>query len=425
MKRKILGVLLLLTSFGLIGYGVYLNKYNPKRVMLDYLSSAFNSGYRSLSNNLSNESKTKVKSTGTIKLGNSANVNYDSDYYLDSSKKIFYLKMLFKLDDKNSSNSDNSFNQEIYFENNKLYFKDMTDNKVKYIDLSGTDNSLTKKEDNVTVSKDTLNELKAVIGRQIYDKIPDEQFSKEKSSTKVLTNSISADKYSVLLKNKDIYNVAEGIVTEIYNNSKLTGLKEKLFSSRDLATVKKDLKSAIIGSDIEEGEAGTFSVYTSNKKIVKIEAILGSDTLIFGNYEKTKGIYDIELFAGNKDSSVSLNLEGSSDGYKVAYTSDDFYVEGTVKAEGKNTDLDLKMYADKDKKETVGSINYSSKEVKENSEYSSKFKLEIKQKMGNISVDLTNKIYLNQEAPKYDTSKATEYKNISKSLIENKNLKKI
>ena len=45
--------------------------------------------------------------------------------------------------------------------------------------------------------------------------------------------------------------------------------------------------------------------------------------------------------------------------------------------------------------------------------------------MGNISVDLTNKIYLNQEAPKYDTSKATEYKNISKSLIENKNLKKI
>ena len=76
---------------------------------------------------------------------------------------------------------------------------------IKYIDLSGTDNSSTKKEDNVTVSKDTLNELKAIIGRQIYDKIPDEQFSKEKSSTKVLTNSISADKYSVLLKNKDIY----------------------------------------------------------------------------------------------------------------------------------------------------------------------------------------------------------------------------
>ena len=394
----------------MIGAGLYLYYFNPRKVMLE-----------TLGNEISN---IKIKNIGQkLKVTSELTGNYSNEYKFENNATAAFdtdiLKMYFK--EVLKINDKTYLDPEVYLENNKVFFniKELFE-KLGYIEL-------TNNPEAVKIPKSEIQALLNVIKSSLVENIPEERFSGKSESIVINKNSFNTRKYSVTIQAEDFYNIAVSIFKTINNGNSMPTIKSLIFTTDKFDKVhlnsdsfRSDLKREIIGDESEKKVLFTYSIYLlKNKELLKQELSYktgeeGKESKIKLTYAKidesaTQKDYEFVIQKDNKNV-LEARIIKSGETSKLSATLQEskITIAGEIKKVGVERTIDLSVQ-DFDKN-SVGTITGNYKEVKPSEEYNFTLNasMTVNGKVFNLSTK--NNIYMNQDVQKMEVTGAEKYK---------------
>ena len=164
----------------MIGAGVYLYYFNPKKVMLEALGNEMsNFEIKNIDKKIKVTSELTGTYTNKYKFENTMTAAIDPDIL-----KVYFSELL-------KINDQTYLDPEVYLENNKLFFniKEIS-KKISYIELSGNAEA-------VKIPKKEIKALLNAVKLSVVENIPEDRFSSKSETIVINKNNFNTKKYSV------------------------------------------------------------------------------------------------------------------------------------------------------------------------------------------------------------------------------------
>lgn len=401
--KKSLGIVLLLSSFLLIGLGVYLYVFSPKNIMLKMLVKEFEILNKTEKQNFDNS---KNILNGFLEIGDSNGVqkfDFDSTIHSDLKNNNYLfeggLKVL----------GNNLFSAKIFTDKNKLYFKLSEKEPLQYIEFAEDKDSMLPFAE--------IEEVKTILGKEILKALPDSNFSKSKENTTINKNNLETEKYTMKVTMLDFYNIFNNTFLEIRSNKKIVKINETIdkaitASKQTEDKFLEDLKKEILGEKNEHSNEVVFQyyIYTLKDKVVKHEFKVEDSIFVFGKYEKETDIFDYEFIVKEDNKIVSsLAIVGAKNSNKIDGVFEDFVLEGQSELTETKETIFLKAFDNSSKSFEIVNFSYE-KTLNNNNGNSSNINVKVNLTENEyFNVMISNSESKNVELPVLDTTGATKF----------------
>lgn len=340
--KKIIGFLMLFFSFCLIGYGIFLYYYNPKRVILTATNEVFND----IKNKNINVKKSSIFTD--IKIQNKNELfNFNGDLFINNNPSRLYFN--YKL---------NNNKYEFSLEDKKIYFDLYNFISNKYLNIA--DENLKKIEQN------EFNIFLDEIYKSFDKNISDEFFVRKKEIVNINKVDYDCYKYTVTFTYDSLFEVISTIFTSVKNNTNLKNIYSILFSQYNEKDYLSNLKRQIIGDNSGEAKDFDISVYMSyTNKPLKIDVVkyfynssnITTSKFSFSWIEKSLKLYDLMFIYQNDNKNIfELTINQSKNDNEVAGIFKNVYYYGTLTKDYKS--MNLNLFNTSDKNNVLGNIVY-------------------------------------------------------------------
>ena len=364
---RIIGIILLIMSFCIIGYLIYNYGFSDKNKMFEILSD----NVKMLEANEEFNKKMKISNKTLLDMGTEGTLSVSGDSYFDYENDKIYSSLVSKIENKEF------LTPELYFEDDTLYFKikEISD-KLFYLKASEEDS-----DSQYQFNEDQIEEIIDIFKQAIDKNLSNDNFDKEKAEITLEGNKVKVTKYTMDVSYEDAYNIISYVIDELENNKKLSYLSQYIFANNTADQIKQELKEEMFKNNKETDRLFMYSIYVNSKNIVLNQELEFSGGTIklsyYDNSYKSKNL-DFEVVYDDV-TYIKASIIGEKDSSKINIDLMSMItLEGNSKENENTSTLDLSIKAPLLGFEEMGKIVYEEKEIIKDKEYDVNFSVNIK-----------------------------------------------
>lgn len=398
---RIIGIILLIMSFCIIGYLIYNYGFSDKNKMFEILSD----NVKMLEANEEFNKKMKISNKTLLDMGTEGTLSVSGDSYFDYENDKIYSSLVSKIENKEF------LTPELYFEDDTLYFKikEISD-KLFYLKAS-EENS----DSQYQFNEDQIEEIIDIFKQAIDKNLSNDNFDKEKTEITLEGNKVKVTKYTMDVSYEDAYNIISYVIDELENNKKLSYLSQYIFENNTSDQIKQELKEEMFKNNKETDRLFMYSIYVNSKNIVLNQELEFSGGTIklsyYDNSYKSKNL-DFEVVYDDV-TYIKVSIIGEKDSSKINIDLMSMItLEGNSKENENTSTLDLSIKAPLLGFEEMGKIVYEEKEIIKDKEYDVNFSVNINIDNEKVVLTSNNKLYFDVDMPAFNKENAVDYKSL-------------
>lgn len=398
---RIIGIILLIMSFCIIGYLIYNYGFSDKNKMFEILSD----NVKMLEANEEFNKKMKISNKTLLDMGTEGTLSVSGDSYFDYENDKIYSSLVSKIENKEF------LTPELYFEDDTLYFKikEISD-KLFYLKASEEDS-----DSQYQFNEDQIEEIIDIFKQAIDKNLSNDNFDKEKAEITLEGNKVKVTKYTMDVSYEDAYNIISYVIDELENNKKLSYLSQYIFENNTSDQIKQELKEEMFKNNKETDRLFMYSIYVNSKNIVLNQELEFSGGTIklsyYDNSYKSKNL-DFEVVYDDV-TYIKVSIIGEKDSSKINIDLMSMItLEGNSKENENTSTLDLSIKAPLLGFEEMGKIVYEEKEIIKDKEYDVNFSVNINIDNEKVVLTSNNKLYFDVDMPAFNKENAVDYKSL-------------
>lgn len=398
---RIIGIILLIMSFCIIGYLIYNYGFSDKNKMFEILSD----NVKMLEANEEFNKKMKISNKTLLDMGTEGTLSVSGDSYFDYENDKIYSSLVSKIENKEF------LTPELYFEDDTLYFKikEISD-KLFYLKASEEDS-----DSQYQFNEDQIEEIIDIFKQAIDKNLSNDNFDKEKTEITLEGNKVKVTKYTMDVSYEDAYNIISYVIDELENNKKLSYLSQYIFENNTSDQIKQELKEEMFKNNKKTDRLFMYSIYVNSKNIVlnhELEFSGGTIKLsYYDNSYKSKNL-DFEVVYDDV-TYIKASIIGEKDSSKINIDLMSMItLEGNSKENENTSTLDLSIKAPLLGFEEMGKIVYEEKEIIKDKEYDVNFSVNINIDNEKVVLTSNNKLYFDVDMPAFNKENAVDYKSL-------------
>lgn len=398
---RIIGIILLIISFCIIGYLIYNYGFSDKNKMFEILSD----NVKMLEANEEFNKKMKISNKTLLDMGTEGTLSVSGDSYFDYENDKIYSSLVSKIENKEF------LTPELYFEDDTLYFKikEISD-KLFYLKASEEDS-----DSQYQFNEDQIEEIIDIFKQAIDKNLSNDNFDKEKTEITLEGNKVKVTKYTMDVSYEDAYNIISYVIDELENNKKLSYLSQYIFENNTSDQIKQELKEEMFKNNKETDRLFMYSIYVNSKNIVLNQELEFSGGTIklsyYDNSYKSKNL-DFEVVYDDV-TYIKVSIIGEKDSSKINIDLMSMItLEGNSKENENTSTLDLSIKAPLLGFEEMGKIVYEEKEIIKDKEYDVNFSVNINIDNEKVVLTSNNKLYFDVDMPAFNKENAVDYKSL-------------
>lgn len=398
---RIIGIILLIISFCIIGYLIYNYGFSDKNKMFEILSD----NVKMLEANEEFNKKMKISNKTLLDMGTEGTFSVSGDSYFDYENDKIYSSLVSKIENKEF------LTPELYFEDDTLYFKikEISD-KLFYLKASEEDS-----DSQYQFNEDQIEEIIDIFKQAIDKNLSNDNFDKEKTEITLEGNKVKVTKYTMDVSYEDAYNIISYVIDELENNKKLSYLSQYIFENNTSDQIKQELKEEMFKNNKKTDRLFMYSIYVNSKNIVlnhELEFSGGTIKLsYYDNSYKSKNL-DFEVVYDDV-TYIKASIIGEKDSSKINIDLMSMItLEGNSKENENTSTLDLSIKAPLLGFEELGKIVYEEKEIIKDKEYDVNFSVNINIDNEKVVLTSNNKLYFDVDMPAFNKENAVDYKSL-------------
>lgn len=398
---RIIGIILLIMSFCIIGYLIYNYGFSDKNKMFEILSD----NVKMLEANEEFNKKMKISNKTLLDMGTEGTLSVSGDSYFDYENDKIYSSLVSKIENKEF------LTPELYFEDDTLYFKikEISD-KLFYLKASEEDS-----DSQYQFNEDQIEEIIDIFKQAIDKNLSNDNFDKEKAEITLEGNKVKVTKYTMDVSYEDAYNIISYVIDELENNKKLSYLSQYIFANNTADQIKQELKEEMFKNNKETDRLFMYSIYVNSKNIVLNQELEFSGGTIklsyYDNSYKSKNL-DFEVVYDDV-TYIKASIIGEKDSSKINIDLMSMItLEGNSKENENTSTLDLSIKAPLLGFEEMGKIVYEEKEIIKDKEYDVNFSVNINIDNEKVVLTSNNKLYFDVDMPAFNKENAVDYKSL-------------
>lgn len=398
---RIIGIILLIISFCIIGYLIYNYGFSDKNKMFEILSD----NVKMLEANEEFNKKMKISNKTLLDMGTEGTFSVSGDSYFDYENDKIYSSLVSKIENKEF------LTPELYFEDDTLYFKikEISD-KLFYLKASEEDS-----DSQYQFNEDQIEEIIDIFKQAIDKNLSNDNFDKEKTEITLEGNKVKVTKYTMDVSYEDAYNIISYVIDELENNKKLSYLSQYIFANNTADQIKQELKEEMFKNNKETDRLFMYSIYVNSKNIVLNQELEFSGGTIklsyYDNSYKSKNL-DFEVVYDDV-TYIKASIIGEKDSSKINIDLMSMItLEGNSKENENTSTLDLSIKAPLLGFEEMGKIVYEEKEIIKDKEYDVNFSVNINIDNEKVVLTSNNKLYFDVDMPAFNKENAVDYKSL-------------
>lgn len=398
---RIIGIILLIMSFCIIGYLIYNYGFSDKNKMFEILSD----NVKMLEANEEFNKKMKISNKTLLDMGTEGTLSVSGDSYFDYENDKIYSSLVSKIENKEF------LTPELYFEDDTLYFKikEISD-KLFYLKASEEDS-----DSQYQFNEDQIEEIIDIFKQAIDKNLSNDNFDKEKTEITLEGNKVKVTKYTMDVSYEDAYNIISYVIDELENNKKLSYLSQYIFANNTADQIKQELKEEMFKNNKETDRLFMYSIYVNSKNIVLNQELEFSGGTIklsyYDNSYKSKNL-DFEVVYDDV-TYIKASIIGEKDSSKINIDLMSMItLEGNSKENENTSTLDLSIKAPLLGFEEMGKIVYEEKEIIKDKEYDVNFSVNINIDNEKVVLTSNNKLYFDVDMPAFNKENAVDYKSL-------------
>lgn len=398
---RIIGIILLIISFCIIGYLIYNYGFSDKNKMFEILSD----NVKMLEANEEFNKKMKISNKTLLDMGTEGTLSVSGDSYFDYENDKIYSSLVSKIENKEF------LTPELYFEDDTLYFKikEISD-KLFYLKASEEDS-----DSQYQFNEDQIEEIIDIFKQAIDKNLSNDNFDKEKAEITLEGNKVKVTKYTMDVSYEDAYNIISYVIDELENNKKLSYLSQYIFANNTADQIKQELKEEMFKNNKETDRLFMYSIYVNSKNIVLNQELEFSGGTIklsyYDNSYKSKNL-DFEVVYDDV-TYIKASIIGEKDSSKINIDLMSMItLEGNSKENENTSTLDLSIKAPLLGFEEMGKIVYEEKEIIKDKEYDVNFSVNINIDNEKVVLTSNNKLYFDVDMPAFNKENAVDYKSL-------------
>lgn len=398
---RIIGIILLIMSFCIIGYLIYNYGFSDKNKMFEILSD----NVKMLEANEEFNKKMKISNKTLLDMGTEGTFSVSGDSYFDYENDKIYSSLVSKIENKEF------LTPELYFEDDTLYFKikEISD-KLFYLKASEEDS-----DSQYQFNEDQIEEIIDIFKQAIDKNLSNDNFDKEKTEITLEGNKVKVTKYTMDVSYEDAYNIISYVIDELENNKKLSYLSQYIFENNTSDQIKQELKEEMFKNNKKTDRLFMYSIYVNSKNIVlnhELEFSGGTIKLsYYDNSYKSKNL-DFEVVYDDV-TYIKASIIGEKDSSKINIDLMSMItLEGNSKENENTSTLDLSIKAPLLGFEEMGKIVYEEKEIIKDKEYDVNFSVNINIDNEKVVLTSNNKLYFDVDMPAFNKENAVDYKSL-------------
>ena len=398
---RIIGIILLIISFCIIGYLIYNYGFSDKNKMFEILSD----NVKMLEANEEFNKKMKISNKTLLDMGTEGTFSVSGDSYFDYENDKIYSSLVSKIENKEF------LTPELYFEDDTLYFKikEISD-KLFYLKASEEDS-----DSQYQFNEDQIEEIIDIFKQAIDKNLSNDNFDKEKTEITLEGNKVKVTKYTMDVSYEDAYNIISYVIDELENNKKLSYLSQYIFENNTADQIKQELKEEMFKNNKKTDRLFMYSIYVNSKNIVlnhELEFSGGTIKLsYYDNSYKSKNL-DFEVVYDDV-TYIKASIIGEKDSSKINIDLMSMItLEGNSKENENTSTLDLSIKAPLLGFEELGKIVYEEKEIIKDKEYDVNFSVNINIDNEKVVLTSNNKLYFDVDMPAFNKENAVDYKSL-------------
>lgn len=398
---RIIGIILLIMSFCIIGYLIYNYGFSDKNKMFEILSD----NVKMLEANEEFNKKMKISNKTLLDMGTEGTLSVSGDSYFDYENDKIYSSLVSKIENKEF------LTPELYFEDDTLYFKikEISD-KLFYLKASEEDS-----DSQYQFNEDQIEEIIDIFKQAIDKNLSNDNFDKEKAEITLEGNKVKVTKYTMDVSYEDAYNIISYVIDELENNKKLSYLSQYIFENNTSDQIKQELKEEMFKNNKETDRLFMYSIYVNSKNIVLNQELEFSGGTIklsyYDNSYKSKNL-DFEVVYDDV-TYIKASIIGEKDSSKINIDLMSMItLEGNSKENENTSTLDLSIKAPLLGFEEMGKIVYEEKEIIKDKEYDVNFSVNINIDNEKVVLTSNNKLYFDVDMPAFNKENAVDYKSL-------------
>lgn len=398
---RIIGIILLIMSFCIIGYLIYNYGFSDKNKMFEILSD----NVKMLEANEEFNKKMKISNKTLLDMGTEGTLSVSGDSYFDYENDKIYSSLVSKIENKEF------LTPELYFEDDTLYFKikEISD-KLFYLKASEEDS-----DSQYQFNEDQIEEIIDIFKQAIDKNLSNDNFDKEKTEITLEGNKVKVTKYTMDVSYEDAYNIISYVIDELENNKKLSYLSQYIFENNTSDQIKQELKEEMFKNNKETDRLFMYSIYVNSKNIVLNQELEFSGGTIklsyYDNSYKSKNL-DFEVVYDDV-TYIKVSIIGEKDSSKINIDLMSMItLEGNSKENENTSTLDLSIKAPLLGFEEMGKIVYEEKEIIKDKEYDVNFSVNINIDNEKVVLTSNNKLYFDVDMPAFNKENAVDYKSL-------------
>ncbi|MGN1001100.1 MAG: hypothetical protein ACI4OG_04105 [Bacilli bacterium] len=399
--RKIIGIILLIICFCVVGYLIYNYGFSNKNKMFEILSD----NIEMFESNEELDKKIKISSNTLLDMGTENTLTVSGDYYFDYENDKIYSSLVGKVDNVEL------FTPELYFENDTLYFKiKQISDKLVYLKTSEDDSDSEYK-----FNDDQLEEIINIVKKAIDKNLSNNNFDKEKTEITLEENNVKVTKYTMNVSYGDAYNIICYVVDELETNKKLSNLSQYLFENTTASQIKQELKEKMFKNNKETDRLFTYSIYVNSKNIIlKNELEFSGGKINLSYYDNSYKSKNLDFEVVYEDVTyVKASIIGQKDASKINIDLMSMItLEGNTKESENSSTLELSIKAPLLGFEEMGKIVYEKKEIVKDKEYDVNFLININVDKEKLALTSINKLYFDVDIPVFNKENAVDYNSL-------------
>lgn len=398
---RIIGIILLIMSFCIIGYLIYNYGFSDKNKMFEILSD----NVKMFEANEEFNKKMKISNKTLLDMGTEGTLSVSGDSYFDYENDKIYSSLVSKIENKEF------LTPELYFEDDTLYFKikEISD-KLFYLKASEEDS-----DSQYQFNEDQIEEIIDIFKQAIDKNLSNDNFDKEKAEITLEGNKVKVTKYTMDVSYEDAYNIISYVIDELENNKKLSYLSQYIFENNTADQIKQELKEEMFKNNKKTDRLFMYSIYVNSKNIVlnhELEFSGGTIKLsYYDNSYKSKNL-DFEVVYDDV-TYIKASIIGEKDSSKINIDLMSMItLEGNSKENENTSTLDLSIKAPLLGFEELGKIVYEEKEIIKDKEYDVNFSVNINIDNEKVVLTSNNKLYFDVDMPAFNKENAVDYKSL-------------
>lgn len=398
---RIIGIILLIISFCIIGYLIYNYGFSDKNKMFEILSD----NVKMLEANEEFNKKMKISNKTLLDMGTEGTFSVSGDSYFDYENDKIYSSLVSKIENKEF------LTPELYFEDDTLYFKikEISD-KLFYLKASEEDS-----DSQYQFNEDQIEEIIDIFKQAIDKNLSNDNFDKEKAEITLEGNKVKVTKYTMDVSYEDAYNIISYVIDELENNKKLSYLSQYIFANNTADQIKQELKEEMFKNNKKTDRLFMYSIYVNSKNIVLNQELEFSGGTIklsyYDNSYKSKNL-DFEVVYDDV-TYIKASIIGEKDSSKINIDLMSMItLEGNSKENENTSTLDLSIKAPLLGFEEMGKIVYEEKEIIKDKEYDVNFSVNINIDNEKVVLTSNNKLYFDVDMPAFNKENAVDYKSL-------------